>query len=144
MPRIANGGDAEGLLTNPLIREVFGEHHPIAYGWNLIVQTYNFGDNYVTPTGEESIFERPDSAKERDNTQLGIGRVLMIGSAAFKAPQFKDWAVLPEVGDYVSWPKYEGSYKTHAGINYQVIVDHHVKIGEPDPAKSGYYQFIGN
>ena len=58
------------LPTNDLIKEVLGEDHPVPLGWDLIIQTFSSGDKFLA-NGEESLFERPDSAKERDKYIIG-------------------------------------------------------------------------
>jgi hypothetical protein len=134
--------------TNPLIQEVLGEKHPIAFGWNLILQVHNFGDSFLT-NGEESAFERPDSSKARDDYHLGVGRVLMIGDAAFKDKAFKDCELFPQVGDYIEFQKYEGTFKTYVGPQKNPVKCIHVKDYNtldivPDPSLCDYHHFIGN
>ena len=133
------------LPTNDLIREVLGEKHPIALGWQVLVETYKFGDNFVNEDGSKSVFERPDVAKERDRYQMGIGRVLMVGGAAFKGPKFTLWDVIPEVGDCVAFQKYEGVFISHVGIDAQYLQDYLILGIVPDPTLSGgYIRFVGN
>lgn len=132
------------LPTNDLIKEVLGENHPIALGWRVLVETYKFGDKFVNQDGSQSAFERPDSSKDRDRYQMAVGRVLMIGSAAFKGPKFEFWDVKPEVGDYVSFERYEGTFKTHGGKDIQYLQDYGVIDIVPDPSLCSYVNFIGN
>lgn len=132
------------LPTNELIREVLGEDHPRALGFRILIETYNFGDNFVNPDGTQSVFERPDSSKDRDRYQMAVGRILIIGSACFKGPKFEFWDLLPEVGDYVSFERFQGVFKTHAGKNLQYLFDFDVIDIVPDPSLSGYVHFIGN
>ncbi len=133
------------LPTNDLITEILGEYHPRPLGWQVIVETYNFGDHFVHEDGTKSAFERPDSSKDRDPYQMSVGRVLMIGSAAFKDPKFASWDLLPIVGDFVTWQSYQGSYKGHTGKNIQYLQDLALLGIVPDPAlASNYVNFIGN
>lgn len=138
--RIRNGA----VLTNDVIQEVLGENHPIAMGWQVLVQTYELGDNYINPDGSKSIFERPDIAKDRDAFHMAIAKVLMVGSAAFKGPTFASWEVIPSEGDYVFIPKYEGSKEVHNGVNIQIFRDYDILSIVRDPTLSAsYHNFRG-
>lgn len=133
--------------TNPLIQEILGENHPIPLGWQVLVQTYDAGNNYIS-NGEESIFERPDSSKERDAFHVGIGRVIMMGDACLKAKQYKDWKFMPEVGDFVEFQKYEGVYRTYLNADDKPILCQYFKDYLPltvlrDPTRAGHHHFIG-
>lgn len=133
-----------GIITNDVIREVLGEKHPIAVGWQVLVQTYELGDNYINPDGSKSIFERPDIAKDRDECHMAVAKVLMVGSAAFTGSTFASWKVIPEEGDYVFIPKYEGSKFVHNGIPIQLFRDYDILTVAPDPALSAsYHNFRG-
>jgi co-chaperonin GroES (HSP10) len=132
------------LPTNELIREVLGEKHPIALGWRVLVETYKFGDKFVNQDGSQSAFERPDSSKDRDRYQMAVGRILMMGSAAFNGPKFDLWDVKPKVGDYVSFERYQGIFKTHGGKDIQYLEDYVVIDIVPDPNLCSYVHFIGN
>lgn len=130
--------------TNDVIHEVLGDYHPIALGWQVLVETYDLGDNYINPDGSKSLFERPDIAKDRDAFQMAIGKVLMVGSAAFKGPKFMDWKIIPEEGDYVFIPRYEGSKFVHNGKNIQLFHDYDILCIAPDPNLSAsYHNFRG-
>lgn len=130
--------------TNDVIREVLGEKHPIAFGWNVLVETYALGDNYINPDGSKSLFERPDIAKDRDPFHMAIGKILMVGSAAFKGPKFIHWDIIPEEGDYVFIPKYEGTKFVHNGKHIQYFDDYYIIGGAPDPTLSAsYHNFRG-
>lgn len=132
------------VLTNDVIREVLGEKHPIAIGWQVLVQTYELGDNYINPDGSKSIFERPDIAKDRDAFHMAIAKVLMVGSAAYKGSTFAYWDIIPSEGDYVFIPKYEGSKEVHNGVNIQIFRDYEVLPIVPDPTLSAsYHNFRG-
>ena len=132
------------VITNDVIREVLGEKHPIAIGWQVLLQTYDLGDNFINPDGSKSLFERPDIAKDRDKFQIGIGKVLMVGSAAFKGPKYELWDVIPSEGDYVYTPKYEGTHEVHNGINVQFFQDYNIIGIAPDPYLSAcYHNFRG-
>lgn len=131
--------------TNDLIREILGDKHPIVLGWRVLVETYSFGDNFVNDDGSTSVFERPDSSKDRDWSQMGLGRVLMMGNSTFKGPKFDFWGgIFPQVGDYVSFEKYEGVFKTRSGKNLQYLHDYQIIDIEPEPTKCSYIKFIGN
>lgn len=132
------------LPTNDLIREILGDKHPIPLGWQVLVETYNFGENFVNQDGSKSVFERPDVSKERDRYQMGVGRILMMGSSAFRGPKFDLWDIKPEVGDYVSFQRYEGVFKTHAGKDVQYLQDYLIMDIIPDPSLCSYLHFIGN
>jgi co-chaperonin GroES (HSP10) len=129
--------------TNGLVREVLGPQHPIPLGWQVIVETYNFGDSFLDK-GEETVFDRPDSSKDRDKYQISIGRILLMGDAAFRGDKFKDWLLLPRAGDYVSFQKYEGVYKTFNGKDLQYLQDYLILDIIPDPKLSNYIHFVGN
>lgn len=124
--------------------EVLGKNHPVPCGWQILIQTYNFGDNFIKTDGEVSMLERPDISKERDNYQLSVGRVLMVGSAAFKDIKFKDWDYLPDVGDYVTFYKYEGSYAKISGVECQWLQDAYIMGIVPDPTICNYNISVGN
>ena len=128
--------------TNDLIKEVLGENHPIPFGWLILLQPYNFGDNFIDKTGQTTMFERPDAAKDRDKYQLGLGRVLMLGDACYKAPQFQHCLKLPQVGEYVSFPKYEGINKMFGGKEIIYVKDYQVMDFNPDPSACGYMNFV--
>lgn len=132
------------LATNDLIREVLGEKHPIVLGWRVLVETYKFGDKFVNQDGSQSSFERPDSSKDRDRYQMAVGRILMMGSAAFNGPKFDLWDIKPKVGDYVSFERYQGIFKTHGGRDIQYLEDYVVIDIVPDPSLCSYVHFIGN
>ncbi len=132
------------LPTNDLIREVLGEHHPRPLGWQVLVETYNFGDKFVNADGTQSAFERPDSSKDRDRYQMSVGRILIMGSSAFKGPKFESWELIPQVGEYVSFQRYQGVFKTHAGKDIQYLEDMAILDIVPDPSLCSYYHFIGN
>lgn len=132
------------IVTNDVIREALGEKHPIAIGWQVLVETYELGDSYINPDGSESLFERPDIAKDRDEFHMAIGRVLMVGSAAFTGPTFASWKIIPEEGDYVFIPKYEGSKFVHNGRPIQLFRDYDILTIAPDPKLSAsYHNFRG-
>jgi co-chaperonin GroES (HSP10) len=134
----------DAIVTNYVIREVLGEKHPIALGWQVLIETYDLGDNFVNKDGTKSLFERPDIAKDRDQFQMGIGRVLMLGSAAFKGPKFVLWDIIPEEGDYVLFPKYEGTPIVHNLKNIQFFQDYNIIGIVPDPSLSAcYHNFRG-
>lgn len=134
----------EANPTNNVIREVLGEKHPIPFGWQVLVETYELGDNYINPDGSKSIFERPDIAKDRDAFHMAIGKVLMLGGAAFKGPTFACWDIIPEPGDYVFTPKYEGSKFVHNGKHIQLLRDYEILGSAPDPTLSAsYHNFRG-
>jgi co-chaperonin GroES (HSP10) len=135
------------LPTNDLITEVLGIDHPVPLGWGLIVETFSPGDNFLNG-GEESIFERPDAAKDRDRYQIGYGRVLMIGDAAFKADSFKHWTLIPKVGDYVSYKKYAGVFNANNGpdgkpVNNIDLKDYEVLRIIQNPNKCSGHHYIG-
>jgi hypothetical protein len=136
------------LPTNDLIREILGDDHPIPLGWDLIIQTFTPGENFLA-NGEESLFERPDAAKDRDRYMIGVGRILMMGDACFKAGQFKDWGLIPEVGDYITFRKYQGVYNSTVGPNGEIVNNMDLKDYEvlrliTNPKKCGNFHFIGN
>lgn len=132
------------ILTNDVIREVLGEKHPIAVGWQVLVQTYELGDNYINPDGSKSLFERPDIAKDRDEFHMAVAKVLMVGSGAFKGPTFISWDIIPTEGDYVFVPKYEGSKFVHNAISIQIFRDYDILSIAPDPRLSAsYHNFRG-
>jgi hypothetical protein len=87
----------------------------------MIVEVYSPGDTFLSQ-GEQSIFERPDSAKDRDRYIMGVGRLLMKGSACFRSTQFEDWDITPEVGDYVIFKKYQGIQNTNIGREGKVVM----------------------
>lgn len=132
------------LPTNDLIKEILGEKHPVPLGWQVLIETYKFGDNYVNQDGTQSSFERTDSSKDRDRYQMSVGRILMMGSAAFKGPKFDLWDIKPEIGDYVSFQRYQGVFKTHNGKDIQYLEDFVVMDIIPDPSLCSYFHFIGN
>jgi co-chaperonin GroES (HSP10) len=132
------------IPTNDVIREVLGEKHPIAIGWQVLIETYDLGDNFVNQDGSKSLFERPDIAKDRDQFQMGVGRILMSGNAAFKGPKFSLWNIIPEEGDYVLFPKYEGTSLVHNMKNIQFFQDYNIIGIVPDPSLSAcYHNFRG-
>jgi co-chaperonin GroES (HSP10) len=132
------------IITNDVIREALGDKHPIALGWQVLLETYDLGDNFINQDGSKSIFERPDIAKDRDAFQMGIGKVLMVGSAAFKGPRFILWEIIPEEGDYVFFEKYEGTKFVHNGKNVQFFQDYNILSIAPDPSlSSSYHNFRG-
>lgn len=132
------------LPKNDLIKEILGENHPIPLGWQVLIETYKFGDKYVNEDGIQSSFDRPDSSKDRDRYQMSVGRILMMGSAAFKGPKFDLWNIKPEVGDYVSFQRYQGVFKTHKGKDIQYLEDFVIMDIIPDPSLCSYFHFIGN
>jgi len=133
------------LPTNDIIREVLGENHPVPVGWQILIQNFNYGDNFIKEDGEISLLERPDMTKESDNYRLSVGRILMIGSAAFKHEfKFKDWDVIPKVGDYVTFYKYEGSFAKYKNVECQWLQDAHIIAIIPDPATCNYHSSVGN
>ena len=130
--------------TNDVIREVLGEKHPIALGWQVLIETYELGDNFVNQDGSKSLFERPDIAKDRDQFQMGVGKVLMVGSAAFRGLKYALWDIIPEEGDYVLFPKYEGTPIVHNMKNIQFFQDYNIIGVVPDPSLSAcYHNFRG-
>ena len=132
------------VITNDVIREVLGEKHPLALGWQVLIETYDLGDNFVNADGSKSLFERPDIAKDRDPFQMGIGKVLMVGSAAFRGPKYTFWEIIPEEGDYVSFYKYEGTQAVHDRTNIQYFQDYNIISIVPEPSLSaGYHNFRG-
>lgn len=132
------------LPTNDLIKSVLGEDHSIPIGFRVFAEIYKFGDHFVLEDGTKSILERPDIAKERDKTQMGVGRILMMGDAAFKGENFKHWGILPEVGDYIKWEKYQGRLDTENGVDIMILEDYMVISIARNPAKSSYHNWIGN
>lgn len=132
------------LPTNDIIKETLGEKHIIPLGWHILIQPFNHGDKFIKSDGETSSFERPDSAKERDLYQLGVGKILMMGDAVFKSQQFQNWTLFPEVGDYVAYPKYEGTQIKYNGIDCIDLKENMVIGLVPDPTLFGYYSFVGN
>ncbi len=134
----------QNLPTNQVIVDILGKNHPVPIGWQILVQTYNFGDNFVTTDGQVSLLERPDISKERDNYQLSVGRILMIGSAAFKGDKFKDWTIKPQEGDYVTFYKYEGSFAKINSVECQWLQDAYIMGIVPDPTICNYNSSVGN
>jgi hypothetical protein len=130
--------------TNDVIKEVLGENHPIVLGWRVLVETYSFGDNFVNHDGSRSVFERPDSSKDRDHYQMAVGRILMMGSAAFKGPKFELWEIIPKVGDYVSFERFDGVFKTRSNKKLQYLHDYQILDIEPDPSQCSYIHYVGN
>jgi len=135
--------------TNDLIKEVLGSNHPIPLGWHAIIEIYNAGENYKSNEGEDSLFIRPDTAVDRDNYHMSVGRILMLGSACFKGDKFKDWDLTPSVGDFVSFPKYQGTFKTvlnsDSGKEVQTIQieDCVITVIERNPSLCSTHHFIG-
>lgn len=130
--------------TNELIREVIGEKHPIALGWQILIRTHNFGDNFLTSDGQATLLERPDISKERDEYQLAVGQILAIGSAAFQGHKFLDWDIKPEIGDFVRFYKYEGTFDVLNGVKCQWLQDAHIIGIIPDPSICNYIKSVGN
>jgi hypothetical protein len=137
------------LPTNDIIRAVLGNDHPIPLGFNVILETYTVGDSFKTNDGSDSLFIRPDTAVERDKYQMACGRILMMGGAAFKGEKFKYWDVIPQVGDYVSYHKYQGTFKTTLNtetgceVNTLDISDDLLFRIEPKPTLCSHHHFIG-
>lgn len=137
------------LPTNDLIREVLGSKHPVILGWTMLIETYNAGDSFLSNEGEQSLFIRPDASKERDVTQMAVGRILMIGDACFNGPKFAGWKLKPEVGDYVSYPKYQGTLKTElnsdTGKEVQTIEIEDILIKRivRNPSQCSTHHFVG-
>jgi co-chaperonin GroES (HSP10) len=136
--------DARELPTNDLIRQVLGETHSVSLGWRVLVKVHTFGDNYILEDGTKSILERPDLAKDRDKTQLGVGQILMIGDSAFKGDKFKYWKVLPQVGDFVKWEKYSGTFDTENGVNLIDLQDYMIIRIVKNPDLASYHNWTGN
>lgn len=130
--------------TNDLIRETLGEDHSFSIGWRVLVKIYTFGDHYVMEDGSKSILERPDISKDKDKTQLGVGQILSMGDAAFKGEKFKHWKILPQVGDFVKWEKYSGTFDTENGVDLIDLQDYMIIRIVRNPALSSYHQWIGN
>lgn len=132
------------LPTNDLIRQVLGEDHSISLGWRVLIRIHNFGDHYIMEDGTKSLLERPDIAKDRDKTQMPVGQILMMGDAAFKGDKFKEWGIIPQVGDYVLWEKYSGSFDTENGVNLLDIQDYQIIRIVKNPDRANYHNWIGN
>lgn len=131
------------LPTNELIRQVLGEEHSIPLGWRILVKIYEGGDYFTMEDGSETLLERPDNARDRDKFQYGVGQVLMMGDFAFKGPQFHGWDLKPQVGDYVLWEKYSGSFDTENGINLIDLPDYQVLRIVQNPSRTSYYNWRG-
>jgi len=132
------------LPTNEIIRNFLGEQHSVSLGWRVLVKVHSFGDHYVLEDGSKSILERPDVAKERDKMQLGVGQILMMGDAAFKGEKFKYWEVIPQVGDFVKWEKYSGTFDTENGVDLVDLQDYMIIRIVKNPDTSSYHNWIGN
>jgi co-chaperonin GroES (HSP10) len=132
------------LPTNEVVSSILGKNHPIPLGWQILLQTFNFGDNFVKTDGQKSLLERPDISKERDEWAISIGKVLMIGDAAFEDARLKKWKLLPIVGDYVKFYKYEGTFDKICGINCQWLQEAHLIALAPDPNIHNYNISVGN
>jgi co-chaperonin GroES (HSP10) len=138
------------LPTNDLISERLGAGHPVTIGWNVLLECYSKGENYKTEDGKQSLLVRPDSSIEREKHQGCIGRILMIGSAAFKGEKFKDFDTLPQVGDYIKLKKYTGTFndytnpKTQEKIKIIEIEDVLVLTIAPSPSQYAGHNFLGN
>jgi co-chaperonin GroES (HSP10) len=132
------------LPTNNLIREILGEYHPVPFAWQMLLEPFNIGDNYLDKDGKPSLFERPDSAKDNDKHLIGCGRILMLGDACFKHVQFQNTILLPDIGDWILYPKYNGEEKKWGGIDFVIIQDYLMRGFAPDPKLSGNHSFIGN
>jgi hypothetical protein len=132
------------LSTNDLIRDVLGENHPVPFGWLLLIEPYKIGDKFVDSDGEATLFERPDSSKDRDRYQMGIGRILMMGDSAFKSPQFTGISLFPKVGDWIKYPKFNGDDTQHMNKEIVYLKDYLVMGIVPDPSLCGGHSFVGN
>lgn len=134
--------------TNPLITEVLGPDHPIPGAWNMLVETYNRGQSFKKDDGTESVFERPDESKDADRYQLCVGRVLFIGDACFKGPTFQYVKLIPQVGDYVDFQRYQGIYKSfntpNGVVECQYLRDTDYLAIVPNPDMCGYIHYTGN
>lgn len=137
------------LPTNDLIRERLGKNHPVPLGWTAILETYSPGKKFKSTDGNDSIFDRPDSAIDRDQYHSCVGRILMLGGCCFKGDKFKDWEIFPEVGDYVKIKKYQGILNTWTNpetgeeVKIQEIEDILLRIILPDPSLCSNHNFIG-
>lgn len=132
------------LPTNDLIREVLGDYHPVPFAWQLILEPYSIGDKFLNTDGETSSFERPDSSKDRDRYQIGVGRVLIIGDAAFQGPNFQFVKLIPKVGDWIKYPKFNGDDTQHMNKEIVYLKDYMVMGIVPDPSLCGGHSFVGN
>lgn len=137
------------LPTNDLIKERLGSNHPIPLGWTAIVETYSPGSNYKSKDGNDSIFERPDSAIDRDQYHSCVVRVLLIGDACFKGDKFKHWTILPQVGEYYKIRKYQSVLSTWTNpdngeeVNIQEVEDVLLRVRVPDPSLISTHKFVG-
>lgn len=127
-----------------LIKSVIGDKYPQPLGWMVLVEIYHAGETHLLDGGEESVFVRPDKTKEADSYKYGTGRILLMGSVAFKAECFKDWDLIPKVGDWIDFARGDGVFRTYNGVETISIKDFSAINVVPDPSIEGYHQFIGN
>lgn len=108
----------DGILPDPTLKRVLGQF--------IIVRPVEISEKIQTASG--SVLYMPDTAKEKAQQLLALGRVIAVGEHAGKRPHVS--AV--DVGDYVLFPKHAGDQIAINGVKVIVMYDD-VPIAVVDP-----------
>lgn len=130
--------------TNRLIQDVIGPDHPFCLGWDVLVQIFMDGEKHLKEDGTASMFDRPDSTIAGDAYRRGVGRILMMGDAAFTSAQFDKWVLRPRVGDWVNFGRNEGIFRIYNDVITLGLRDYNVIRIAQNPAIEGYHEHIGD
>lgn len=96
-----------------------------AFGPRLIVQLYvrEEGSHALLNNGNKTSILLPSEILEMDKFTTCVGRLIKINSSCFKGERFKDWDVLPQLGDWVFFGRNNGTQLNYRGVSIVEIYD---------------------
>lgn len=113
--------------TNPLIRHVLGENHPVVFSWYLLIQIVDFGETFFDNEGNPMTLKKDSYERERSDIQYNLGRILMIGAECFSKSWYPNTKNFPVVGDFVHAVRYEGTPLVYGDKKCVIIKDTSIK-----------------
>lgn len=138
------GIDVEIVVNGPLEEKVEAERKEILSKSGVWSFEAEHGFPILCPVGPYivvEIYKRNmsetiaiiDSIKDSQKWTSNVGRVSAIGNACYKDDRFKDWDILPKIGDWVVFKVNAGPVLKFRGIDIAIMFDDAVKGIIEDP-----------
>ena len=127
--------DGEEERVKKEIEEMLGFEPPRVCGWQMAVMLFTReGKKFVGRDGQETSIYIPDTVGHEDRFRAVTGRIVAMGYGCYRGEKFKDYGPTPKVGDWIQFPRHEGTLFNYRGKAMFYLNDDRVQGTVEDPS----------
>jgi co-chaperonin GroES (HSP10) len=135
MSQISFINEDEEEAAKKYVEEQLGFPRPRVFGWQMIVMLYTREDKrYINAKGEETLLVVPDTVGIEDRFRSCTALVVSMGQGCYKGEKFKDYGPTCKVGDWITFPRHEGTRVMYRGKTMFYLYDDKVMGPVEDPS----------